>query len=142
MQIVIYILASISKRVNHQYCFAGFRMSAYEQIRNRLSSNGKVTKVVISHITQFECIKTKSELCIHLKYLSGQKWIYTMEKGCRRYECRRWGGFFLKWEFDKYILSGVQCVWQRLKGYINKYFLCNDFETSTIHELKSYICFA
>ena len=39
-------------------------MSAYEQIRNRLSSNGKVTEVVIPHITQFECIKTKDQMKI------------------------------------------------------------------------------
>ena len=73
-------------------------MSAYEQIRNRLSSNGKVTEAVIPHNVNLNESRwsMKDKMGIDdryildiLKYLSGQKWVYTVEKGGGRYECRR-----------------------------------------------------
>ena len=73
-------------------------MSAYEQIRNRLSSNGKVTEAVIPHSVNCNesrwSMKDIIRMCDRYvldiwKYLSGQEWVYTVEKGGGRYECRR-----------------------------------------------------
>ena len=56
--------SSLNGHWNHQYWFSGFRMSAYEQIRNRLSSNGKVCTFLFFNLNK----KRQEQIHMREKY--------------------------------------------------------------------------